>query len=92
MTLTRLQIPLALIVLAFFLLVAFQAVQLFRERSHLATLAAAQEPTVQEGMKVRQSLDSLAGKTAKLAEAGNPNAKAIIDELRRQGIAVKPSP
>ena len=92
MTLARLQIPLALVVLAFFLLVAFQAVQLVRERGNLAAIRTAQEPTIQEGTKVRQTLESLASKTAKLAEGGNANAKTILEELRRQGVTVKPSP
>jgi hypothetical protein len=88
----RLQIPLALVVLGFFIMVAFQAVQLFREYGHTGEIRAAQEPTIQEGTKLRQQLDSLASKTAQLADAGNANAKAIIDELKRQGITVKPNP
>ncbi len=48
----RLQIPLALVVLGFVLMVGFQTVQLVRER-------------------------------------GNAGAKAVIDEMRRQGITIK---
>src|SRR5260221_13898252 len=85
----RLQIPLALVVLGFVLMVGFQTVQLVRERGNLFEVQLAQEPTVQEGTKLRQQLDSLAARTAQLAETGNAGAKGVIDEMRRQGITIK---
>ena len=85
-----LHVPLALVILAFFGMASFQAVQLVRERGHLADLKLAQEPSVQEGAKLRQQLESLGAKTAQLAESGNANAKAIVEEFRRQGITLKP--
>ena len=85
----RLAIPLALLVLGFVLMVGFQTVQLIRERSNLFEVQLAQEPTVQEGAKLRQQLDSLAKKTAALADAGNSGAKSVIEEMRRQGITIK---
>jgi hypothetical protein len=88
----RLATPLALIVVAFVIMVAFQTVQLVRERGHLGDLKLAQEPTVQEGLKLRQQLDSLGAKTAALADGGNANAKAIVEELRRNNIIVKANP
>src|SRR2546422_509212 len=63
----RLAIPVTLVVVAFFIMVAFQTVQLVRERGHLGDIRLAQEPTVQEGAKLRQQLDSLGAKTAALA-------------------------
>ena len=63
-----------------------------RERGNLAAINAAQEPTIQEGAKMRQLLDSLAAKLARLAEGGNSNAKAIMEELRRRGVTVKQNP
>jgi hypothetical protein len=39
--------------------------------------------------KLRQQLDSLAARTAQLAESDNAGAKAVIDEMRRQGITIK---
>ncbi len=91
-TLRRLEIPLALIVLAFFIMAAFQTMQLYREYVRLGETRTAQEATMQEATKLRQQLESLASKTAHLAEAGNANAKVIIDELKRQGITVKANP
>jgi hypothetical protein len=85
----RLFLPLGLLVLGFVLMVGFQTVQLIRERGNLFELQLAQEPTVQEGAKLRQQLDSLAKKTAALADAGNISAKAVIEEMRRQGITIK---
>ena len=88
----RLAIPVTLVVVAFFIMTAFQTVQLVRERGHLGDISLAQEPTVQEGTKLRQQLDSLGAKTAALADGGNGNAKAIVEELRRNNIIVKANP
>jgi signal transduction histidine kinase len=82
----RLQIPLAIIILAVFLMVGFQTVQLVRDRSQLLELEIGQEAAVQEGVKLRQNFETLVNRTGQLAEAGNPHAKAIVDDLRRQGI------
>jgi hypothetical protein len=91
-TVDRLQIPLLLLTIAFFLMVGFQTVQLVRERGNLYDIQLGQETTVQESLKLRQQMESLATKTAQLAEGGNAGAKAIIEELRRLGITVKPNP
>jgi hypothetical protein len=88
----RLAIPVTLVVVAFFIMTAFQTVQLVRERGHLGDIRLAQEPTVQEAAKLRQQLDSLGAKTAALADGGNANAKAIVEELRRNNIIVKANP
>ena len=88
----RFQAPLVLVVFGFFIMVAFQTVQLVREHQHIGIVRAAQEPTIEEGTKLRQQLNSMASKLAQLADAGNANAKAIIEELKRQGIAVKANP
>jgi hypothetical protein len=45
---------------------------------------------VQQAQRVRQTLDALASETKKLADAGNPNAKIVIDELAKRGITVNP--
>jgi hypothetical protein len=84
-----LRVQVALLTLALLLLVGFQTTQLIRDRTNLATVHAAQEPTVQEGLKLRQQLDILAGETARLAAEGDAAARAIIEDMRRQGITVK---
>jgi hypothetical protein len=84
------KIQLTLVTLAVFVMVAFQSVQLIRERGNLGDVLTNQEPTIQEGIKLRKQLDTLANETARLAAAGDAGASAIIEELRRQGITVKP--
>jgi len=85
---TRLQ--LALLTLALFVMVVFQTVQLIRERSTLGEVWANQEPTIQEGVRLRRQLDALATETSRLAADGDAGASTIIDDLRRQGITIKP--
>jgi hypothetical protein len=91
--LVGIKLQLTLVTLAFFLFVAFQSFQLMRERTNLTELWNSQEPTIQEGFKLRRQLDTLASGTAKLAADGNATAATIIDDLRRQGITVRaPAP
>ncbi|HXJ00320.1 MAG TPA: hypothetical protein VNH44_03805 [Micropepsaceae bacterium] len=76
--------------LAFLVVVGFQSFQLVRDRIALLDLRTAQEPTVQQGLKLRQQVDSIASGIAQLASAGDVSAQAIINDLRRQGIMVRP--
>jgi hypothetical protein len=80
----------AIVSLSVFLLVAFQTVQLVRDHSTLSDLKAAQEPTIQESIKLRQQLEALAGKTAQLAADGDESARAIVEQMRRQGVNMTP--
>ena len=66
----------------------FQAVQLRAERSAMTDLIANQEKQVKESKKLRDSLDVIARGTAQLADGGNPNAKLIVDELKKRGITI----
>jgi hypothetical protein len=84
------RLQLTLVTLALFLMVAFQCVQLIRERASLAELWTTQEPTIQEGLRLRKQLDTLASETAQLAAGGDTGASAIIDDFRRQGITLRP--
>jgi hypothetical protein len=45
---------------------------------------------VQEAVKLRQKLESLAGKTARLAAEGNEGAKTVVDQMKRQGVNLNP--
>jgi hypothetical protein len=75
--------------LAFFLAIAFQTFQLVREHSNLETAFAGQQTPVQQALQIRQETESLAGDTAALADRGNANAKTAVEEMRRQGIALR---
>jgi hypothetical protein len=83
-------LPVAITAAALFLLVLFQTIQLIRERDTLGELRTAQEPTVQESVKLRSQLETLAGKTAQLANDGDASAKTIVEQMRRQGINMTP--
>ena len=83
-------LPVALLVVAVFLMVAFQTFVLVRERANLGAIRAAQEPNIEEATKLRVQLRDLAAATAKLADAGDVGAKSVIEELRRLGVNIKP--
>ena len=70
---------------------AFQTQQLIRERSQLAALRTAQDGQIEASAKLRGSLDAMAAATAKLADAGNMNAKLLVEELRKRGITINPN-
>ncbi len=78
--------PVALLAITLFALLAFQTIQLVREHGALTELRAAQETTVLESLRLRNQLETLAGKTAQLADEGDAAAKTIVEEMRRQGV------
>jgi hypothetical protein len=84
-------IPMCLLAVAWTLWAVFQMIMLFQEGSNLKTLKANQEPTVQQAMKLRAQLDSIAAKTAELAAKGNSGAKSIVDALKQRGITIDPN-
>ena len=84
-------VPLLLLALAVVGWLAFQSAQLLRERQQLAANESSLQPQEQNAMKLRASLDAVATATAKLATAGNANARVIVDELRRRGVAINPA-
>ena len=83
-------LPLILVVLALFVLVAFETTQAVNDRGTLAELHRSQEATVQEGLKLRRQLEALAGQTAQLAVDGDEAAKKVVDQMKRQGITLSP--
>jgi hypothetical protein len=84
-------VPVLLVTLALAAWMAFQTVQLTRERAELTRVRAAQETPLQQSSRVRAQVDSLARKTAELATQGNANAQLIVQELGRRGITIDPS-
>lgn len=83
-------LPLILVVVSLFVLMAFEAGEAIHDRGTLADLRHSQEPTVQEAIKVRQQLELLAGKTAELAAQGDEGAKTVVDQMKRQGVSLGP--
>jgi hypothetical protein len=80
---------LALVMLAWF---TFQAMQLRFERDAIHTMMTAQDKTVADSQKLRDSLDTIARGTQQLADGGNPNARIVVDELKKHGITINPNP
>lgn len=67
----------------------FQSTQLVLERGNLQRAIAEQDTQVEQSKKVRERLDSLASRTARLARSGNANATLIVEQLRQRGISIK---
>jgi hypothetical protein len=83
-------LPVILVVLSLFVLLAFETFEAIHDRSALADLRRSQEPTVQEAVKLRQQLELLAGKTAQLAADGDEGAKTVVDQMKKQGVNLNP--
>ena len=84
-------VPMLIGALALVTWFAFQTVQLAGERQQLAAMRAVQGAQVDAATKLRASLDGMASATAKLADAGNVNAKLLVEELRKRGITINPN-
>jgi hypothetical protein len=79
-------VPLLLSTLALLVFFSFQAVQAYGQRQALLATHLAQQQTVDNAGRLRTNLDALAADTQRMADAGNPNAGALVAELRRRGI------
>ncbi|MDE2227456.1 MAG: hypothetical protein KGL11_00255 [Alphaproteobacteria bacterium] len=86
-----LEVGLALLALGFLLAVAFQTVQLVRERINFATILLNQQAPLESTLKLRDRINALASDTAQLAQTGNAAAKQVVDDLARQHIALHPA-
>jgi hypothetical protein len=86
----ELRVPIILVIIALFVLMAFETGQAIHDRGALSDLQRSQEPTLQEAIKLRQQLETLAAKTARLAAEGDEAAKAVVDQMKRQGISLGP--
>jgi uncharacterized protein HemX len=84
-------LPILLLALAFVAWLAFQAMQQVSERQQLTQTQASLEPQEQAATTLRASLDALAVATAGLAAQGNPNARVIVEELRKRGVTINPA-
>ena len=81
-------VPMVLGGLALLGWLGFQTYGLFSERESLTAAHTAQQQTVDNAGKLRASLDALAADTQRIADAGNPSARLLIDELRKRGITI----
>jgi hypothetical protein len=83
-------LPLLLMGLALLAWMVFQTVALLQERVGLDRTLAAQQPQVTQSTQLRTALSDLASDTQKLADAGDPNAQLIVNQLRQHGITIHP--
>ncbi len=81
---------LALVALVLLAVAVLETAQLATQYETLSGVRVAQEPSLSEVGRVRRQLDALAGETARLAAAGNSDARAVVDEMQRQGITLRP--
>jgi Tfp pilus assembly protein PilV len=61
---------------------------LLQERQALQAAHASQQQTVETAARLRASLDALAADTQRLADAGNANARLLVEELRKRGVTI----
>ncbi len=59
-----------------------------QQRLNLRAAHAAQQQTVDNAGKLRQSLDALAADTQRMADGGNANAALLVTELSQRGITI----
>lgn len=85
-----LALPVALLSIAFLTASGFQTVQLLQDRGNLARVYARQQQAVERTLQLRDTVDAFAGDTAKLARAGDPQAKQVVESLRSQHITIRP--
>lgn len=85
----RLDLPVALVVLAFFLITAFQTDQLVRQRSALQGVEMAQASGLAQADKLRLQFQLFAEQTTQLANAGDAGAKAVLAQLQAQGVSLR---
>ncbi len=79
---------LGLVLLGWF---GFQSFELRAERDAMRSAIGNQDKPVADSKKLRESLDAIARGTAQLADGGNPNARLLVDELKRRGITISPN-
>ena len=85
-------LPTLLGLLSLALWFGFQTSQLLMERDNLRNLSDNQSSIYANAEKMRGQMELIAAGTARLAQAGNPNAQQIIDSLQARGIAVNRNP
>ena len=71
----------------------FQTWQLSRERTSLATLRTNQQAQLEQAQRCARRSISWPTETQKLADAGNANARLVVEQLRKRGITInRPQP
>ena len=85
-------LPMLLMAIALVGWFGLQSYELAGDRKQLTTIMATQDTQVAAAMKIRTALDSLAADTKRLANAGNINARVIVEELQKRGVTINTGP
>jgi hypothetical protein len=86
-----LELGVMLLAIGFLFAVAFQTVQLVRERVNFSAILLNQQVPLENALTMRERINSLANDTAQLADGGNQAAKQVVSDLARQHIAIHPT-
>ncbi len=89
---SELLIVVALVSAILFFSLAFQTVQIKRDRDALQVFKTQQDKPLEDSRKVQAQVTALALGTKKLADGGDKNAVTIIDRLKQLGISVGDQP
>ena len=84
-------IAVLLLVLAVLLQMGIAGYRTYTDKQVLQDAMAQQEEAFGEIRKVRQQLNSIAGKTLQLAQQGNANAAGVIEQMRAAGVNFSPT-
>jgi hypothetical protein len=84
----RALVPVTLVALSIFIAEAQETIVAIDARSNLIAAAARQKEPFKAALTLRDRLDALAADTAKLAQDGDPAAKAIAEALKSEGITL----
>ena len=82
--------PIVLIAVAVLLALFLQCLRLLAEHDQLQSLIRLQEPIVQSANATRAKLEKVAGEAVLMADYGNQNAKLLLEEMRKRGLAEVP--
>lgn len=84
-------IPLLIGLVALVAFLGFQSVELWQVRGTLDTQRESQNNAIDASQKMRQQLNTIASKTAELAQKGDPDAKALVDAYAKRGLQFVPA-
>jgi len=79
-------IPLLIVLVALVVLDGAQIISGVHDRANLNAALSGQDTPYNESERMRQQLETLAGKTAALADKGDADAKLIVAEFAKRGV------
>jgi len=83
-------IPIVIGLIALVGFLGFQMVELWQAHGALVTQRESQNSAVEAADKMRNQLNTVAAKTAELAQKGDSDAKAVVDAYAKRGLQFVP--